>query len=62
MQVEREWRNKQLALAKKKKEELEQLQQARAKQIEDIRKAQAIELARDEQQFHQVEKDIFKES
>lgn len=53
-EVEREWRNKQLAAAKKKKEELEQLHIARAKQIDDIRKAQAIELARDEQQFHQV--------
>lgn len=53
-EVEREWRTKQLAIAKKKKEDLEQLHLARAKQIEDIRKAQAIELARDEQQFHQV--------
>lgn len=41
-------------MAKKKKEELEQLHQAREKQIEDIRRAQAIELAREEQEFHQV--------
>lgn len=52
--MEREWRNKELAMAKKKKEDLEQLHLAREQQIEDIRRAQAIELAREEQEFHQV--------
>lgn len=41
-------------MAKKKKEDLEQLHLAREQQIEDIRRAQAIELAREEQEFHQV--------
>lgn len=54
-EVERAWRIKEIEQARKKKEELRQLHLAREKQIEDIRRAQAIELARDEQEFHQVQ-------
>ncbi|KAJ8963484.1 hypothetical protein NQ318_018967, partial [Aromia moschata] len=51
---EREWREKEKAEAKKKKELLDDLRTARAKQIDDIRRAQAVSLARDEEAFLKV--------
>lgn len=54
MQVEREWREKEKENAKKKKQQQLEMQMGRQKQIEDLRKAQALELAKDEQEFYQV--------
>ncbi|KAJ8936537.1 hypothetical protein NQ314_012277 [Rhamnusium bicolor] len=53
---EREWREKEKAAAKKRNESLEDLRAARSKQIEDIRKAQALALVRDEEDFMKVAK------
>lgn len=52
--VERKWREKEKAEAKKRKDTQDALRLGREKQLEDIRKAQAIEIARDEQEFHRV--------
>lgn len=53
-QVEREWREKEKQIAKKRKQQQLDMKLGREKQIEDLRKAAAIELARDEQEFYQV--------
>ncbi|XP_074039768.1 cilia- and flagella-associated protein 45 [Leptinotarsa decemlineata] len=53
---EREWRENEKVAAKKKLEIISDLRAARAKQIEDIRKAQAVSLARDEEDFMKVAK------
>ncbi|XP_017780721.1 PREDICTED: cilia- and flagella-associated protein 45-like [Nicrophorus vespilloides] len=53
-ETEREWRKKEKEGAIKKKEMLAQLKRDREQQIEDIRKAQAAELARDEEEFLKV--------
>ncbi|KAG5899148.1 hypothetical protein JTB14_027341 [Gonioctena quinquepunctata] len=53
---EREWRENEKAAAKKRLEVNAELKAARAKQIEDIRKAQALSLARDEEDFMKVAK------
>lgn len=53
-EVERKWRDKERAEARKRKETQEMLRVGRERQLEDIRKAQAIEIARDEEEFHRV--------
>jgi hypothetical protein len=55
-EVERQWRNKEMAAAKAKKEQQEMLRLEREKQIDDLRRAAAITLARDEEDFHRVAK------
>lgn len=55
-EVEREWREKEIAAAAKRKQQLEEMKRGRQLQIEDLRKAQALEIERDEQEFHQVAK------
>ncbi|XP_068894939.1 cilia- and flagella-associated protein 45-like [Tenebrio molitor] len=55
-EVERQWRNKEMAAAKAKKEQQEMLRVEREKQIDDLRRAAAITLARDEEDFHRVAK------
>ncbi|VEN62981.1 unnamed protein product [Callosobruchus maculatus] len=51
---EREWREQEKAKAKKRQEALNDLRIARRQQIDDIRKAQAVALARDEEDFKKV--------
>ncbi|KAJ8924075.1 hypothetical protein NQ315_006856 [Exocentrus adspersus] len=53
---EKEWRDKEKAAALKRKQMVEDLKQCRAKQLEDIRKQQAVALARDEEDFMKVAK------
>lgn len=53
-QAERAWRQKELEAAKKKQAVLDDLKLERAKQIDHIRRAQALEMERDKQQFLQV--------
>ncbi|CAH1162923.1 unnamed protein product [Phaedon cochleariae] len=53
---EREWRETEKIAVKKKLDLIEDLKVARAKQINDIRKAQAVSLARDEEDFMKVAK------
>ncbi|EFA06544.2 cilia- and flagella-associated protein 45 isoform X1 [Tribolium castaneum] len=55
-EVERKWREKEIAAAKAKKEQQEMLKLEREKQINDLRRAAAITLARDEEDFHRVAK------
>ncbi|XP_018318651.1 cilia- and flagella-associated protein 45-like [Agrilus planipennis] len=55
-EVEREWRDKQKAIAKRKADAEEELKRDRARQMEDIRKGQALEIARERQEFFQVAK------
>ncbi|KAJ3648364.1 hypothetical protein Zmor_020174 [Zophobas morio] len=55
-EVERKWREKEMAEAKAKKEQQDQLKLEREKQITDLRRAAALELARDEEDFHRVAK------
>lgn len=55
-EVERQWRENEIAAAKKRKEQLEEMRLGRERQIEDLRKAQAMEIERDEKEFHQVAK------
>lgn len=52
--MERDWREKEKEKARKKKQQQLEMQIGRQQQIEDLRKAQALELARDEQEFYQV--------
>ncbi|CAH2000883.1 unnamed protein product [Acanthoscelides obtectus] len=51
---EREWREQEKAKARKRQQALDDLRVARRQQIEDIRKAQAVALARDEEDFKKV--------
>lgn len=53
-QKEKEWREKEKAAALKQKKLVEDLKESRARQIEDIRKQQAVALARDEEDFMKV--------
>ncbi|RZC35120.1 Trichoplein domain containing protein [Asbolus verrucosus] len=55
-EVEKQWRDKEIAAAKAKKEQQEMLKTEREKQIEDLKKAAAITLARDEDDFRKVAK------
>ncbi|KAK5641339.1 hypothetical protein RI129_009886 [Pyrocoelia pectoralis] len=54
-EVEREWREKEKAEARRKKEMNEALKKARAMQMEDLRKVQAMEIQKDELEFHKLE-------
>lgn len=54
--MEKAWREKEKENAIKRKKQLEELRLGRQKQIDDIRRAQAMELERDEQEFHEVNK------
>ncbi|CAG9830752.1 unnamed protein product [Diabrotica balteata] len=51
---EKEWREKEKIEATIKQKTIDDLKHSRAKQIEDIRKAQAVALARDEEAFMKV--------
>lgn len=55
-EVERKYRDDKLKAAKKKKNQQELLKIEREKQIADLRRAAAITLARDEEDFHRVVK------
>ncbi|XP_045467627.1 cilia- and flagella-associated protein 45-like [Harmonia axyridis] len=55
-EVERAWREKEKQAAIKKAEDIQALHEARSRQISDIRTAQAIAIARDEDAFHKVAK------
>lgn len=55
-QAERAWREKEKAAAIKRKELLDDLKTERTKQMEQIRRAQALELERDKEQFVEVSK------
>lgn len=59
LQKEKLWREKEREEARKRKATIEELKAARAKQIEDIRVAQAISLQRDEEAFNKVKKSLF---
>ncbi|XP_018567077.1 cilia- and flagella-associated protein 45 [Anoplophora glabripennis] len=56
MRKEKEWREKEKAAALKQKKLTADLKESRARQIEDIRKQQAVALARDEEDFMKVAK------
>ncbi|KAB0793441.1 hypothetical protein PPYR_13070 [Photinus pyralis] len=53
-EYERQWREKQKAEARRKKEMDDALKKARAIQMEDLRKLQAIEIQKEEEEFHKV--------
>ncbi|XP_065171625.1 cilia- and flagella-associated protein 45-like [Atheta coriaria] len=52
--AERDWRKNEKEKAIKRKEGIEKLRIERQKQIDDIREAQALEIARDQEQFSNV--------
>ncbi|XP_060536757.1 cilia- and flagella-associated protein 45-like isoform X2 [Cylas formicarius] len=53
---EREWREKEKRAALEKQKATRELHEARRRQVEDIRRAQALALARDEEDFKKVAK------
>ncbi|XP_022900624.1 cilia- and flagella-associated protein 45-like isoform X2 [Onthophagus taurus] len=55
-ETEKKWREEAKAAIEKKKAKDQELVEGRRKQIDEIRRAQALELERDEQEFHEVAK------
>lgn len=55
-QVEKEWREKEKAAAQKRKDQAEDMRRGRQAQMDDLRRLQALEIEKDEQEFHNVNK------
>lgn len=53
-EVEREWREKERLAALKRKQDNDDLKRSRAKQLEDIKKQQALKIQKEEEEFHKV--------
>lgn len=54
VQVEKEWRRKEKALAEKRLKDEEDLRIARERQIDDIRRLKAVEIQRDKEDFYKI--------
>ncbi|GJQ82707.1 hypothetical protein Trydic_g19718 [Trypoxylus dichotomus] len=53
-EAERAWREKEKQAAIRRKQQEEEMKRGRERQIDDLRRAQALEMARDEEEFRQV--------